>query len=213
MKKYLSLIALFLFFTSSAFSQNKKAESLLEEVRAKTESYRSIKIDFTYEMINEKADIHETEEGELLVKGDKYRLNIAGQTVINDGETIWTYIGEANEVQINTVEEDDESIITPTNLLNSYSENYKPKFVEETTLMGYNVMIIELKPIEEKSYDFIELKVEKTKKRVLQITIVDKSANHFRYTVNEFKPNVLFHHTDFQFNPEDYPDVEIIDMR
>jgi len=213
MKKYILLLISILFAFPSLYAQNKKADAMLEEVKAKTESYRSIKIIFTYEMINKKADIYEVEEGTILVKGDKYRLNIAGQLVINDGTTLWTYIADANEVQVNTVEEDDGSMITPTNLLSTYTDNYKAKFIEETKWDGKNIMIIELKPIEEKSYKYIEVKVDNDKKRLLQIIIVDKSENNFQYTVKEFKPNVLFDHGDFTFNPDDYPDVEVIDMR
>ncbi len=211
-KSHTLLIALTILF-STAFSQNKKAEEILNDIKEKTESYRSIKIEFTYDMRNDKAGIDETQQGVILVKGDKYRLEIAGQVVINDGETIWTYIREANEVQINSVDEEDESIITPTTLLSSYTDDYKPKYDKETVWMGHEVHVIELKPLEDKSYKYIKLKTDKEKDRLLQISIYDKNNNLFEYSVREFKPNVLFNPNDFKFNPEDYPDVEVIDMR
>lgn len=213
MKKTHILLIMLALVSSAVFGQAKKAETILEEVREKTESYRSIKIEFTYEMRNDRAGIDEREEGLLLVKGDKYRLEIAGQVVINDGENLWTYIKEANEVQINSVDEDDESIITPTSLLTGYSKDYKPKYEGETVWMGHQVHVIELKPLEEKSYKYVKLKTDKEKNRLLQISIYDKNDNIFQYSVKEFKPNVLFDPNDFKFNPEDYPDVEVIDMR
>lgn len=213
MKKSYTILIILALCATTAFSQTKKAEAILDKVREKTESYRSIKIKFTYEMKNDRAGIYEMEQGILLVKKEKYRLDIAGQTVINDGETVWTYIEEANEVQINSVDEEDESIITPTTLLSSYTEDYKPKYEGEGVWMGYDVHMIELKPLEDKSYKYIKLKTDKEKDRLLQIAIYDKSNNIFQYSIEEFKPNVLFDPNDFKFNAEDYPDVEIIDMR
>jgi outer membrane lipoprotein-sorting protein len=213
MKRSITILLLIFFASHTAFPQAKKAEAILDKVRDKTESYRSIKIEFTYEMTNERADIHESEKGTLLVKGDSYRLDIAGQVVINDGKNIWTYIKEVNEVQINSVDEEDEGIITPTTLLSSYTEDYKPKYEGESEWNGHKVHLIELKPIEDKSYKYIKLKTDSDKDRLLQISIYDKSNNIFQYSVEEFKPNVLFDPNDFTFNAEDYPGVEIIDMR
>jgi outer membrane lipoprotein-sorting protein len=213
MKHIFPILVALVMIAGTAYPQQKKAEKILDEVRDKTESYRSIKIEFRYEMINTGADIHETQDGSLSIKGDKYRLEISGQTVINDGETIWTYIEEANEVQLNTVEEESSDLMNPRKLLSSYTENYKAKYVDERIWMGHNVHVIELKPIEDKTYNYVEIKVDKEKKRLLQITVFDNNDSKFVYTVKEFKPNVLFHNNDFTFNEEDYPDVDVIDMR
>ena len=106
-------------------AQNKdaKAVKLLDEVSAKTKAYKTIKADFTYTMTNKQAKINESKTGVLLVSGDKYRLTAAGQIVICDGKTVWTYIKESNEVQVNDVENKEESL-TPSKLLTSYNENY-----------------------------------------------------------------------------------------
>jgi len=213
MNKGILTIIILTFFTSALFAQSKKAETILKEVAEKTQSYRSIKMDFTYKMENPEAGIDESEQGVILIKGDKYRLSIAGQVVINDGTTIWTYLEDAAEVQINEVDEDDEAVISPTKLLTTYDDSFKPKYIKEDVWLKHKVHIIELKPKEDKSYSKLILKTDIEKKRVLQIAIYDNSGNVFTYTVDEFKPNVLFDHSDFEFNTEDYPEVEVIDMR
>ncbi len=190
----------------------KTSEEILKQVSEKTKSFNSIKISFTYNMDNPTAKIHETETGVLLVKGDQYKLDIAGQKVIMDGETSWTYISEANEVQINSVEEDENSL-TPTKLLTSYSEDYKSKLINEITKDGRALYVIELKPNTEKSFTDVELQVDKELYRIMKIAIRDKSGNTFSYMVNKFETNVAVKDTDFTFNAKDYPGVEVIDMR
>jgi len=196
-----------------AFTQAKKSsEEILKQVSETTKSYTSIRITFTYNMDNPTANVHETETGVLLVKGDKYRLDIAGQKVISDSKTSWTYISEANEVQINTVEED-ENALTPTRLLTSYSEDYKSKLTNEITKDGRTQYVIELKPNEDKTFTSVELQIDKELFRITRIAIQDKSGNTFTYLVSKFETNVSVKETDFAFDAKDYPGVEVIDMR
>jgi outer membrane lipoprotein-sorting protein len=196
-----------------SYAQAKKgAEEILSQVSEKTKSFSSIRISFTYNMDNPTAKVHESETGTLLVKGEKYRLDIAGQKVISDNITSWTYIAEANEVQINAVEEG-ENVLTPTRLLTSYSEDYKSRLINEITKDGRAYYVIELKPNADKNFTNVELHIDKELYRISRIAIQDKSGNTFSYLVNKFEPNVTVNESDFTFNPKDYPGVEVIDMR
>ena len=215
MRIFTNILIVFLIFSGQmAFAQSKKSsDDILKEVSEKTKSFSSIRISFTYNMDNPSAKVHESETGTLLVKGDQYRLDIAGQKVISDNKTVWTYITEANEVQINAVEED-ENVLTPTRLLTSYSEDYKSKLTGEVTKDGRAQYVIELKPNADKSFTTVELNVDKELFRITRIAIQDKSGNTFSYIVNNFEPNVSsVKDSDFIFNERDYPGVEVIDMR
>jgi len=210
--KNILIVALIIAGQTSFAQAKKSSEDILKQVSEKTKSFASIRISFTYNMDNPSAKVHETETGVLLVKGDQYRLDIAGQKVISDSKTSWTYIGEANEVQINSVEED-ENVLTPTRLLTSYSEDYKSKLLNEITKDGRAQYVIELKPNADKNFTTVELNIDKELYRITRIAIQDKSGNTFSYIVNKFEPNVAVKDTDFTFNAKDYPGVEVIDMR
>jgi outer membrane lipoprotein carrier protein len=215
MRIFTNILLVFLFFSGQlTFAQAKKSsDDILKEVSEKTKSFSSIRISFTYNMDNPSAKVHESETGTLLVKGDQYRLDIAGQKVISDNKTVWTYITEANEVQINAVEED-KNVLTPTRLLTSYSEDYKSKLTGEVTKDGRAQYVIELKPNADKTFTTIELNIDKELLRITRIAMQDKSGNTFSYLVNKFEPNVSsVKDTDFTFDAKDYPGVEVIDMR
>jgi outer membrane lipoprotein carrier protein len=214
MKKNIPLfIATALLISQAAISQVKKtADEILKEVSEQTKSYSSIRLDFTYNMDNAEAKIHESEAGSLLVKGDKYRLKIAGQVIISDSKTMWTYIEDANEVQVNTVDES-QDVFTPTKLLTSYSEQYKSKLIGEEVKNGRTYQVIELKPNEEKNYSRVELTIDKSLKQFTRIAVQDKSGNTFTYIVNEFKPDAPYKDSDFTFSAKEFPGAEVIDMR
>ena len=216
MKKLLTLLIIIsitvLGFAQDTDKGDKKSREILDRLTAKTEAYGTIKVEFNYKMKNIEADIDEDTEGTLFVKGDKYRLLIAGQLVISDGETIWTYIEDAEEVQINPVEDSEESI-TPSNLLTSYNDDYKSKYVRETFQYGTTVHIIDLSPNEGKSYSKVGVIIDKEKDQLLEITIYDKNGSTYSYIINSFITNLELADSEFEFNPGDYPDADIVDMR
>lgn len=199
-------------FTQDTDKGDKKSREVLDRLTAKTEAYGTIKAEFNYKMKNVEADIDENTEGTLFVKGDKYRLLIAGQLVISDGETIWTYIEDAEEVQINSVEDSEESI-TPSNLLTSYNDDYKSKYARETFMYGTTVHVIDLTPNEGKSYYKVGIIIDKAKDQLLEITIYDKNGSTYSYIINSFISNLELADSEFMFNSADYPDADIVDMR
>lgn len=209
----LAITIIMLLAGATAFAQAKKsADDILKEVAEKTKSYQSIRINFTYNMDNPSAKVHESESGILVVRGEQYQLDIAGQKVISDGKTAWTYIPDANEVQVNAVEED-ENVITPARLLTAYSSDYKSKLTGEVTKAGRAQYVIELKPNNDKSFTLVELNIDKELMRIMRIAIQDKSGNTFSYIVTKFETNIPVKDSDFVFNEKNYPGIEVIDMR
>ena len=116
MKRLLILAFITLGFTG--FAQNdSKAETLLNEVSNKIKSYKNISIDFKYELnnVNEENMSQET-RGDVVIEGEKYKLNILGVTRIFDGKTLYTISPEDEEVTISSDNSDasDSTIKTPS---------------------------------------------------------------------------------------------------
>jgi outer membrane lipoprotein-sorting protein len=210
------LLAIVLFISGSlvqAQSKSKKADEILKEVTEKTKSYKSIEMEFDYRMENPEANINELARGKVLVSGDKYRLEIAGQLVISDSETIWTVIEDAEEVQINEVFEDDDSF-SPTKMLSDYSEDYKSKLdpkVDE--LNGISIFLLELTPNDKKTFRKVNLFVKQEEMQPYRMEIFDYNNSTYTYTITSFKTDLDVTDDDFRFSEEDYPDFDLIDMR
>jgi len=209
MRTTFAFLLIFIAYSGSGQSKDVKATALLEEVSTKTKSYKSIKVEFTYTMDNAKANIHESKNGSLLISGDKYKMSASGQTVICDGKTIWTYISESNEVQINTLDNKDDAL-TPSKLLTSYNANYRSKMVKSDKP---GIESVELLPNTPKNFTKAILGIDKEKKQVRSFTIFDKSGNTFTYTIKTFLTNVPVTDGDFSFDEKKFPGVEVIDMR
>ena len=206
--KNLFLTTIIAFMAIAATAQTDKARTILDDVSARTKTYKTIKIDFTYSMENKGQKINESFTGTLFSKGDSYKLLFSGQEVISDGKNVWTYLKDAGEVQVNEATKDEDSF-TPTNLLSSYTSNFKAKLLSEDAKQ----YVIELTPIKKKNFDKVKVVVEKSKKVLNSLTIFDKNGSTYTYTVNKFDTNIPLSESMFTFKAADHPGVEVIDMR
>jgi outer membrane lipoprotein-sorting protein len=209
MKYWIILIGLMLNVAIMAQNKAQKAKTLLDEVSAKTKAAKSIKADFTYTMENTKARLHEEKSGSVLISGDKYKMTASGQTIICDGKTIWTYIKESNEVQVNAVDGNQDAI-TPTTLLTTYGDNFNAKMVKSEDA---SLEMVELTPKKVKNITKVVLRIKKAAKQVDGFSIYDKGGSVFNYRIKNYSTDQAVNSSDFTFDVKKFPGVEVIDMR
>ncbi len=215
--KLFTSIVLSIAFSIGVIAQDQKAKGILDELSANTKAYKSMKADFDYRMLNKSDDIDETQSGSLISKGEKYRLNIAGQLLLSDGKTVWTILQDAEEVQVNNVPEGDEEgdFVSPNKILTLWEEGFKFKYDKEEAIGGETYDVINLYPIdgEDKSFHTIKLFVKKDRSRIGKIIIKGKDATDYIYTIKSFEANPAVNDQKFSFSANDYPDFDLIDLR
>ena len=214
MKKATLLLGLILCvsFISRA-QQDPKATQILNGVSAKYKSFTSVKADFSIKIENGQNKTTDTQTGTLYVKGNKYKVNLKNQEVTSDNNTVWTYIKEANEVQVNTYEPDENSI-TPSQIFTIYEKNFIYAFIEEKTVNGKVLQFIELTPNDKsKPYFKIRLGIDKAAKTVQNAVVFDKNGNRYTYEIKTFTPNPALTDSFFTFDTKAHPGVEVVDLR
>ena len=209
------IYALFcLLFTTSLFAQqDPKAKEILDEVSRKYKSYNTIQADFEYILNVGAEDFTEEYAGTIYIKGDKFRLNFGEQTIITDNNSLWIYMEDVNEVQIDQYREA-EMEITPNELFMIYNKDFLYRYMGEEEKDGRTLQVIELTPNDkEQSYHKIRLHIDKEKDQLVKTTIFEKSGNKYTYKILNFKPNVELKEEFFQFNKADHPGVTVVDIR
>lgn len=192
---------------------DKKAAAILSGVSAKYKSYKSINVDFAYTLENPSAKIKETQTGNLILSGAKYRLNIAGQEVICDGKTTWTYMKEAKEVQVNSVDANEDGI-KPAEIFTMYDKGFLIKFVNESQVGAKVMQNLELTPTDKsKAFFKIKLTVDKSAKQLVKSVIFDKNGNRYTYVIKNFNANTAVSPSTFTYDAKKYPGVELVDLR
>ena len=212
MNRLIFVITLIINFTfiQNTFSQenNKKAVQILDKMSNLYKSMISFSSTFEYSMVNLDENIEDSFQGKIIIKEEKYLLKIEGQEIINDGETIWTYIPELNEVNISTFEPDDQEI-SLNNVFDLYKDGFEQNYLSEDNKHHK----IELYPEDEsKSYYKILILINKVDFSMYNFSVFDKSNTKYVYKINEFKEEKI-DDSFFIFDSSKYPDIEIIDFR
>lgn len=193
---------------------DKQAQEVLKGVSAKYRSYRSVKATFVVTIENAEDKSKDVQKGTIYLKGDKYKFDIAGQDVVSDGKTVWTYVKDGNEVQINNVRAD-ENIITPSNIFTIYEKGFLFRYAGEQVSNGTVSQLIELVPIEpkKKNYFKIKLTINKNDKFITGAKVYNKNGSIYSITLDKFAPDAANDDSIFSYSASAHPGADVIDLR
>jgi len=190
-----------------------KAKRILDAMSEKYKQIPAFKANFSYKIESTEDDVAENVNGNIVVKKNKYKIDLGEQTVFNDEENVWVYLKEVNEVTITEYEPDPESL-SPTEVPNMYKEGFKYRFVEEKKINGSTNEIIELNPEDtDLSYFKIELSIDKQNKTLHSWKFFYRNGRQYTYYITDFKPDPKINDNVFVFNEADYDDVDVVDLR
>jgi outer membrane lipoprotein-sorting protein len=211
--KKLLLIILSLVTLASNAQSGAPADVLIAKINKRYKKFKSIKADFTYAIESKAEKINEKQKGNIVIKGNKFRLDIAGQIIICDNKTQWTYSKEINEVNIQNYKPK-EGILKLDDIFTMYNKGFVSKISETIKEAGRELTIIELVPKDKKKKFFkIKLFVEKNNQQIIKSIVFDKNGSVHTYTITNQIPNIKFEDGFFVFNAQKYPNVEVNDMR
>ena len=192
-----------------AYSQDSKAGAIIDAMQKKYKSMKTFGASFTYGTDGSAQTI----QGNITVKGTKYRLKTGGQEIYNNGKEVSTYIKETNEVNISDYEPS-ESDLNPAKVYTFNKKGFRYVFVQEVKEGGESYEVIEMSP-EKKGTQIskVKIKLNKKDKSVKSWVVTDKNGKRQTFKVNKFTPNVAVDDTYFVFDKAKFPGVEVNDLR
>lgn len=202
-------IFLLIFGISASLAiQAQSAQEFFNSVIDKTKSYQDISIVFNYSIVFEDADLNEKMNGYASIKGDSYLLNLGDQVMISNGELVWNYLIDEQEVMISEATEDNNS--SPIAILNSFSQDVTASFID-----SYDIYLstIELKEKEGETFEKIQISVDSRNMTLKEIHIFNTDGSELIYDITSFTTNQNLPDNMFIFDEKLHPDVEVIDMR
>lgn len=210
------LTGLLLATTLLAAAQQNKAKQILDEVSQQTRSYNTISADFIFTMDNDEMEIHEKNKGAIQLKGQKYVVDLpdVGIKVYSDGETLWNYMEDGNQVTISNVEDNSSELMDPSSIFNIYEKGFQSKYVGEKSESGKKVHQIELYPdSDEYSVSKIILNIDKSSMMINSAVLHGTDGNLYGIEVEKMDVSTELPDEYFVFDTENYGDIEVIDFR
>lgn len=212
-KKVIILACILGLFKPVMGQYEPEALKILDQMSDRYKNLTSFKANFTYMLENKMEDIQEEFSGNIIVKGDKFKLDLGEQEIFNDGEIMWTFLKDVNEVNIDYYLPDDGDM-TPSNIFTAYKDGYKYMVAGKEKIGNQDFDIIDLVPDDpNKPFYKIKLWINENDHSLKQWTLYDKSGNTYLYNIVNFNNNYMAMDGEFQFDKNKYPGVEVIDLR
>ncbi len=214
-KLFLFLFAGSVLFTN-AQDQDPKAKAVLDDVSKTTKAYRTIQADVVFSMFDkDKKAIEKPQTWNVQVKGEKFRLEIPGTTIVCDGKTLWNYNKDAKEVTIKSFNAESEEQ-NPSKIFTMYETGYKYKYDKEQKVGAVLCHAIDLYPAvkpEKKKFHTVKIFINKAKKQIVQLRMMMKDGGTQEYIIKTMKPNVEMADNLFVFDTKGMKADQINDER
>ncbi len=213
MKKLLfGLISVFLVNVANA-QYDPKALEILDAMSKKYKEITAFEANIAYTLINDVEKLNEKFSGKITVKGGKFKLVLDGQEIINNGTTMWTYLPDIKEVNIDNYDPEGEDI-NPAKIYDAYKKGFKYLYLEDKTINGVLCHVIDLVPEKKDAQYFkIRMNISAKDKSIQSWTMFDKSQNRYTYSITKFVPNIKVDDSFFTFDVSKHPGIEVIDLR
>ena len=188
---------------------------ILDQVAVKTEKYVGLKIDFTMYVENLHNAKRDSYNGNAVYKQGLYKMDIMGQVVYSDGKTNWTYLKDADEINITNNSENEAFMTNPQAMLKDYKSKFKVNYISDKFEKNRALMEFDFYPkqIENKKYSKITIRIDKTKKQIFSVRYVGKDGVNYLVEIDKMLENPTITDAEVKFNKASYPNAELIDMR
>ena len=130
MKYILTFMVLALCGSLAIAQTDAKAKAILDRTVEHIKSYPAVEIVFDLSMINKAEDINETHHGKAYMKDKMYRIDVMDVVNYFDGEVIYTYMPDQEEVNIKNPEENEDEMLNPSILFDIHNQKFTQKLVE-----------------------------------------------------------------------------------
>jgi outer membrane lipoprotein-sorting protein len=177
--KKVTLLIISLFATLLLVAQGSVPQmEVLDQVAAKTEKYVGLKIDFTMYVENLHNAKRDSYKGNAVYKSGLYKMDIMGQVVYSDGKTNWTYLKDADEINVTNNSENEAFMTNPQAILKDYKNKFKVNFVSDKFEKNRALLEFDFIPkqIDNKKYSKITIRIDKTKKQIFSVRYVGKDG-------------------------------------
>jgi outer membrane lipoprotein-sorting protein len=183
---------------------NRDAERRVKEAIAELK-HSTYEGRFTLLVYNAENEVTDKQTGNITIKGEKFRMTLAGNEVKYDGKTQWVYVSEYNEVSLTEPTAEELREVNPLAMIEHYVATDRISSNEDGTINFYPTQP------KESEYFRVELRLNKTNLPT-RLTVYQTNGNRVTIYLEEFK-KISVDNSSFVFDITKYPNVEVNDLR
>jgi outer membrane lipoprotein-sorting protein len=214
--RIISISLLVLLVTLKAYSQqDSKAEPYLQAVSRQFDMEKGylIKMDYIREDIMRETSAEG--EGTVWMKGLKYKIVVDEFIVYYDGEKLFSQNTETEEVYVSVPDPDQAGYLqaVPIRIIKSYEQDFKYMYIGTTPFQGKERIEIQLYPKETSGpYSMLKMFVNPHSSELEAFQLKHKEGILYTMILSEITGNQSFEDKLFTFDPQSFPETEIIEL-
>ncbi len=212
MKQILLLVLFVLAGMQLSQSAGESSEEILEKVRKRYDSINDAQVKFSQKTMFSISKLEQRTEGTLLVKKqNKYRVEFEDQTIVTNGQTVWSFSASNNQVLIDNFKMDERSF-SPEKILTGAPGDFSSTLLGTDKQGKYTLTMLKLVPKGDQSVvAVLKLWVDNADWMIRKVEITDINGKQTVYTVNDIKVNTGLQ--DSRFIYQIPSGVEVVDLR
>lgn len=189
-------------------AQNGKCNILLDNVIKEYDNSKGVSANFN---ISSESNGYVSEiSGNIFLNGNRFAFTTDEMECGYDGETLWSYIKNNEEINLSLPEEDEIININPYLLLKNYNSRFKCSFA------GKNGDLETILLTPKNNTDNIQsVKVTINSKLLYptRIEVVNKDSSKIVIKVANYNSRINVDSSKFIFDKKRFPNIEVIDLR
>ena len=209
--KRIALLVVAVSFVSTLMAQS--VNEVINNVQEQVNTDQPLRVEFQQIFEWKLTGKVDSVAGEMVLQGlDKFRITTPDQEIVSNGNTMWTYSRLENQVIIDKIRPDSQSLM-PRDVLFKYPEEYETEIWKRDAAVGeQQAVAIRMTPNSQD--EFLQetvVWVSQENWKPLKVQITDINDNKTVYVITSISIDDSIQETAFTFNPEQ--SMEIIDVR
>lgn len=190
---------------------DKNAIKILDSFASKALKAPSITMKFNLVTSSLTDNSTDTLAGSVIISKDKYKLNLPDNIIWFNGETSWSYLPAEKEVTITKADKKDNTFQSrPSLIFSAYKKGYKNRLIDEKA----DSYVLDMYPEDIKSELIrIRLTVGKPLLNLISLEYKKKDGTIITLYVSTYDLKAKPESDTFVYQPANFKDVEVIDMR
>lgn len=199
-------------FSYCLFAQS--AESIMKKAEQAYINEGGVKASFTLAVENKAKATSESFDGTIVMKGSRFYIQTPEIKVWFNGKDQWTLLGNSDEVNLTAPTDAELDAMNPSVLFKLYKNGFKATLLKDKKIQNSLFYQIRLEPVVKKAdMRSITVAINKSNYQVKEILMDLNNQSANKILITQYSGNQTIKESDFNFNPKQYPNIEIIDLR
>lgn len=209
-----SLLLLLLLLGFNTIRAQNPALAILEKAGETYKQTCGVHAEFNIEVFEYGGASSAQLQGEIQLKGEKFKLDVGEMITWFDGKNQWFYLVEIQEVNLSNPGPEDLIMMNPLMVFQLYKYGFDARYAGEKKLGSKLTQLVELIPQEAYSdIQRIEIYFDKQTYQALRIRIRNKDLSGSTININKYLTDQHYPDDMFVFQQKAYPGAAVIDLR